>query len=383
MTGVGGSRSHRLVFIDVLRGLAVMGMVEAHVVNACLAQVWRHNPLFTLLDMTNGFVAVSFLFCAGAGFWLGLERKGDEYRRRGPAFRRFLGRAGLIILLSYSLHLPAGSLRALLALPDDRLQRIFKSDILHVIGLGLLLALGLALLVRVRRMLIAGFAAAAAAIFLLTPLVHAWDAAAVLPPALAPFFGSPPQVRFSLFPWLGYFFAGAALTAGFLGARNVDDRRRWYLWVGLGTALVAVILKATGFTFFGETRWWISSPGHCLYRTGLVAAGFALLYGLNEWLSRRPLGGVLQRCGQEALFVYYWHLVIVYGTIYNPGLRQLSQARWGPAAVALVTATLIPLMYGTAMMWRDLKLESPRRARWTLATAMVFYVLIFVLRPAG
>jgi len=40
-------------------------------------------------------------------------------------------------------------------------------------------------------------------------------------------------------------------------------------------------------------------------------------------------------------------------------------------------------MYGTAMMWRDLKLESPRRARWTLATAMVFYVLIFVLRPAG
>lgn len=383
MAKVSDSRSHRLVFIDVLRGLAVLGMVEAHVVNACLGPDWRRHPLFTLLDMTNGFVAVAFLFCAGAGFWLGFERKGDEYRRYGPAFRRFLGRAGLIILLSYSLHLPAGSLRSLLVLPDEQLQRIFKPDILHVIGLGLLLALGLTMLVRSRRVLVGSCAAAAAVIFFLTPLVHAWDPSAVLPPALAPFFGSPPQVRFGLFPWLGYFFAGAALTAGFLGARDIDGRRRWYLWAGIGTALVAVVLKASGFTFFGETRWWISSPGHCLYRTGLVAAGFALLYGINEWLARRPLGGVLQHCGQEALFVYYWHLVIVYGTIYNPGLRHLSQARWNPAAVALVTAALIPLMYGTAMMWRDYKLEDTRRARWTLAVAMIFFVLIFILRPGG
>lgn len=382
MTEVGGSRSHRLVFIDVLRGLAVLGMVEAHVVNACLAQAWRHNPLFTLLDMTNGFVAVSFLFCAGAGFWLGLERKGDEYRRQGPAFWRFLGRAGLIIVLSYSLHLPAGSLRAMLALPPDRLHRLFKPDILHVIGLGLLLALGASLIVRSRRALNISFAAAAAVIFFLTPLVHAWNPFAALPPALAPFFGSPPQVRFGLFPWLGYFFAGAALTAGFLGARDVSARRRWYLYTGLGAALAAVLLKASGFTFFGEQRWWISSPGHALYRTGLVAAAFALLFGLNEWLSRRPLGGILQRCGQEALFIYYWHLVIVYGTIFNPGLRQLSREHWSPWAVALVTAALVPLMYGTAMMWRDYKLEDPRRARWTLAAAMVFYMLIFVLRPA-
>jgi len=48
-----------------------------------------------------------------------------------------------------------------------------------------------------------------------------------------------------------------------------------------------------------------------------------------------------------------------------------------------VIAALIPLMYGTAMMWRDYKLEDPRRARWTLAVAMVFYALIFVLRPGG
>ena len=60
--------SHRLAFIDILRGIAVVWMIETHVVDVCLAPLWKVGSLYHLIYISNGFVAVGFDFGAGAGF---------------------------------------------------------------------------------------------------------------------------------------------------------------------------------------------------------------------------------------------------------------------------------------------------------------------------
>ena len=58
----------RLLFIDRLRGWAVVVMIETHIVNALLRNDLRHETAFVILNFINGLVAPTFLFCAGFAF---------------------------------------------------------------------------------------------------------------------------------------------------------------------------------------------------------------------------------------------------------------------------------------------------------------------------
>src|SRR5581483_3674314 len=64
----------RVAWIDLYRGMAVLVMIETHVVNSFMAEALRHASWFSVLNYLNGLVAPSFLFIAG--FVQGLERGG-------------------------------------------------------------------------------------------------------------------------------------------------------------------------------------------------------------------------------------------------------------------------------------------------------------------
>ncbi|HLB00719.1 MAG TPA: heparan-alpha-glucosaminide N-acetyltransferase domain-containing protein, partial [Bacteroidota bacterium] len=65
----------RYPFIDVLRGLAVVLMIETHTVNALLAPGGADGAFGSVLTFFNGLVAPAFLFCAGLGFAVALWRR--------------------------------------------------------------------------------------------------------------------------------------------------------------------------------------------------------------------------------------------------------------------------------------------------------------------
>jgi len=376
-----GGKAERLVFIDVLRGLAVMWMIETHVVNACLAESFRKGWLFAGLEISNGFVAVAFLFCAGAGFWIAADRKAAVYRRGGPALWKYLRRLGLILLLSYSLHLPIGSLRALLELTPQRMLTLWKTDILHVIVGASAVSLLLLLLVPSRRVLLGVFGGLALAVFYAAPLVLSWDSFAVLPPPLATWFAPPAVSRFSLFPWTGYFFAGAAATGLFMKSADKLRLARWFIAIGVVVPVLAFAVKQLQLPYPGYQPWWNNAPGHSLFRTAGVMLMFAALYLVNDWLGRSRVGRALQLCGQESLLIYYWHLIIVYGSVYHGGLGWLSRKLWEPWQIALVTVLVMALMYWSALMWRDFKLSRPKAAFWTIVTVIALFLAVFTLIP--
>ena len=54
--------SQRLTFIDILRGIACVWMIETHAVNAFLNDVFTEGMLYGALKISNGFVAVIFIF---------------------------------------------------------------------------------------------------------------------------------------------------------------------------------------------------------------------------------------------------------------------------------------------------------------------------------
>ena len=374
-------KKERLAFIDVLRGWAVLWMVETHVVNACLAEPYRQGWLFGLLELSNGFVAVTFLFCAGAGVWLAASRKSEEFRRFGPALWKYLRRFGFILLLGYELHLPAFSWTKLMKLPPEKFDRLFRSDILHIIALSALATLLVVMLARRPRVAAWICAGLALGAFLITPWVWWAHPYKLLPVPLAALFVPAPVSQFPMLPWAGYLFAGAAATAFFLSAENKRRLAHLYIAAGVGVSLAVFGLKLLDVPPVSNWFWWRMWPGHSLFRTGGAMLFFAALYLINEWLGRSRVGGFLQRCGQESLFIYFWHLVIVYGSIFNPGIRYLYPKELSPLSCALVICAIWAAMYTTAMMWRDYKTSHPRAAFWTLVSLGVLFVAVFFLNP--
>ena len=69
----------RYLYIDLLRGWAVIVMIEVHVFNAFLVPTFRDETWFKVLNFINGLVAPSFLFIAGYSFVLIAQRKWSDY----------------------------------------------------------------------------------------------------------------------------------------------------------------------------------------------------------------------------------------------------------------------------------------------------------------
>ena len=128
----------RLHFIDLLRGIAVIVMVEVHVFNAFLQTQYRTTEWFSVLNYINGLVAPSFVFMAGFVFMVASQRKLDEFRAYGKAFWRQIWRIFLILCVGYFLHLPYFSFhRVITETTEAGWLKFYQADVLHCIAVGL------------------------------------------------------------------------------------------------------------------------------------------------------------------------------------------------------------------------------------------------------
>ncbi|HVN47785.1 MAG TPA: acyltransferase family protein, partial [Bacteroidota bacterium] len=109
----------RLAFIDLLRGWAVLVMIEVHVFNAFLLPEIRTTAWFGVLNFINGWVAPSFIFISGFVFLQASQKKLESFRTYGSAFWKQLSRIGLILLVGYFLHLPFFSFHRIMTDTDQ------------------------------------------------------------------------------------------------------------------------------------------------------------------------------------------------------------------------------------------------------------------------
>jgi len=139
----------RYTFIDLLRGWAIIIMIEVHVFNAFLLPELKLTGWFDILTFVNGLVAPAFLFVSGFAFQVSSGSKLDDMRKLKSPFWKKLWRYFSIILIGYALHLPYYSLSKVLnKSTPEQLQSFFAVDVLQCIGVGLLVLFALRLIIR-------------------------------------------------------------------------------------------------------------------------------------------------------------------------------------------------------------------------------------------
>jgi hypothetical protein len=385
---VGRPRGPRKLWLDWQRGLAVLFMVEVHVLDAWLdpaaaATPWPFGLLpgtwFTphaFLQMIGGWAAPGFLYMAGLSQALGdaaQERKGlPPAARRRQALRR----AGWLLGVAYLFRVAEYFLGGAYARPDGW-TAIVNVDVLNIIAVGL--AMGALLSVGRRAAVGATLAGAAAlAITLATPVVAdalrhydvaqagaATDALARTAPnrlvdvLYAYLWASWPRANFHVFNWAAFLLAGAAL------APLARGPNRPLVWLGLAAALF-------GFAWWADTwqpvyayqSFWRTSPSWFAMRLAICIA-FSGLLQLVPDAAERPLAW-LSLMGRQSLVGYIASVELTYGAAIEwlswKTLRGSIRKALGFGATVTGVVVMIGVTWAISLGWERFKAWRKARA---------------------
>jgi uncharacterized membrane protein len=377
------NRPSRLVFVDLLRGLAILAMVETHVFNAFLDTTIRSSAWFDHLNYYKGLVAPSFLFVSGWVFIVSSQRKLQDFQNFGPAFRKQLWRIAQIWILGYCLHFPKYSysiVRHWTNLADW--QQFYTVDILHCIAAGLLILLFGRIFVHRDTHLEFSLWGICLAVFLTTPWVWELNLSHSIPVALAGYFQEGPTSYFPLFPWFGFFGVGATCALRHLEFTKSGKERLFFTYLGIA----AVVLIAAG-------HWFHLLHFQIYYGSSNVRAqphfgGMRLGYVFALVLVCRLLQEVsfwgkswLLAASRESLMIYVVHLLIIYrfpyqhGTLYEQWGHDLSFNQ----CIATIMGMMV-LMISLAYLWSWMKIRHLQTFRRIVFATCVVIVIGFFFR---
>ena len=211
--------AERFGFIDLLRGLALVVMIETHVVNAYLPAETRHTWFFFWLTFVNGLVAPAFLFSSGFSIMLQGRRQWANWLQFRLPFWQQMRRLGFIAMVAYYSHLDNFKLSKYLH-PEEpgTWKNALQVDILQCIVASLLVVHLLIFLLRKPHLVAWGAMMLATVVCVITPLVWARDFTGSLPLGLALFLNPHGISLFPLLPWITFILGGTVTAILFLRA---------------------------------------------------------------------------------------------------------------------------------------------------------------------
>jgi uncharacterized membrane protein len=381
--GVGTSSrrtaAHRVIFVDLARAFAVALMVQGHTLEALLDRSYQGTLLFNLWVFQRGLTSCFFLMLSGFAFSVATGRHWNNHTRLSRASISRFGRFMFFVLLGYSLHLPAARFADFPLVADDRWRAFLAVDVLQVIGVSLILLQLLVLVTQTPRVFGAAVFVTCALLAVATPRAWAVDWTARLPLWLAAYLSPATGSLFPLIPWTSYVMLGAGLGQIYRqwGAARLASFANGFL-LGAGAAMVvaANVLGSLPIAPFGPSDFWSTSPNQFLLRAGLVLVALGVLAHLSRRLNHLP--HVFTAMAQESLLVYYTHLCIVYGSIWNYGLQSVSGQTLSAGRALLLAAALIISMAILASVWNWYKHAHQRAAR-LVTTGVLLGVMALLL----
>jgi hypothetical protein len=236
-----------------------------------------------------------------------------------------------------------------------------------LIGVMFILIQALVMVTRSRRVFMVTSFALAVLIVTFTPSVWRRDWTAALPLALASYLTPAPGSQFPLFPFAASVLIGAAAGQlyGRWGAAHLASFANIVL-LGAGAALTVagISVRANGLDLFGPGEG-SGIPGEFMLRTGVSFVILGVIAHLSRRLTRLP--HVFGAVAQESLLVYFVHLCIVYGSVWNRGLVQHVGETLGPLQTLPIVLAIIAAMVLLAWGWNRLKHTWPDESRWVMA----------------
>jgi uncharacterized membrane protein len=347
----------RVLEVDIARVLATMFMVQGHTLDVLLAPQLRQGFFYNGWLFLRGLTAPTFLLLAGLSFTLASIKHWDSYLQFSQPFFRRVRRFGIFVVLGYAMHLPVSSFRGLATLDAAGWQSWSQVDVLQCIGGTLIFLQILVLLCKTPKRFAKVALGLCAFVVLAAPIFGVIEWRNGVPLSVASYLNFRTGSLFPLFPWAGYILLGAAMGYG------VHLWQQGASWLRGALPLGGLLLILAGWArlsdhFYTHVDFWTTSPSLFFLRVGSVCL---LLTAISLVTQRiRISGKVIPSLAQESLTIYFIHVSILYGSVWNIGLRQVI----GPTLTLLPTLTWIAIMVSSMVLlgltWHWLKKSNPQ-----------------------
>ncbi len=328
----------RLAFLDWMRGLAAVVMLQGHVFHSYTSKEWREGSIYILSQFVGGMPPAVFLFLTGvtlAFLMDSCERKGLTV---GERWQMALRRAGYLLTLAYLFRLQLW----ISGLPASPWSDLLKVDILNCMGFGMAVLSVMSVFPTADRIRLA--AVLGVAIAALSPLVSAidWNGTPLLPKTyLTPDFNF-----FSFFPWASFLAFGLAFGSLLRVVREENSERlmHWIALLGFGMILGGQFFAGIPYSIYAKSDFWLDSPALIFIKLGVILVIMSAAFAWNRWVIRERWNW-LRQIGTTSLMIYWVHIELIYGRWFWFWKENLSVAQ-----TALVALAVILLMLGLSMV---------------------------------
>ncbi len=351
-------------------------MVQGHTLDVLLLPSYRAAWWYNVWEFCRGFTAPTFLLLSGFSFALATIRRFDDHLTLGPKVWARLRKFAFFVLLGYSMHFPVHSVRDLTTAGPESWQSFLQVDVLQTIGFSLI---GLQLLVLALRStkLFAGVTIGASLLIAFaTPLL--WNSALVssLPLALRSALVGTGGSLFPLLPWCSYVFLGAGLATIYLTvARSSNLMLKAFMPAGMALMYLGLRSEHLAHAIYGEANFWPTTPHLFITRIGFVLAVLGL--GTFALPKLQASASTLRSLAEESLLVYFIHVDLLYGSVWNRGLRDYLGGSLTFAQAYCWVIVMIAAMTGLAFYWNRAKKTHPLHSR-AVRTAVIALAAIAV-----
>ena len=349
----------RAHFVDLLRLVMSVQMIQGHVIDALLADALRSGTAFEVWTWVRGLTAVGFMTASGVSFHLSSLARWDAYRADSAARARRVRRALMLVAIGYALHAPAGVLTGDPELARAALAEAQIVDVLQCIGVTMLLLEAMTALARRASQVIAASALLGALAIGLAPLAASVECEGASLRFLCNYVSRTGGSLFPLLPWSGFVLAGVVLGAVALpdgartrGARTAARLGAAAVALGMGSlALDALVVRPS------DPLAYSASPAFSLIRLSAVAAVASVLAAASARLSALP--NALRTLAGETLFLYVSHLLALY--VAGVGLARVIGRTLGLGAAITMAIAMIALCSTGALAWSRWKSSRAKR----------------------
>ncbi len=309
------NKQNRILFIDYLRGLAVIVMIEVHVVNAFLKPEIRNNWWFEIINYINGLVAPTFLFITGFAFIIALEKKWNDYLQYNDILFKQIKKIFQILIIGYALHLPYFSFhRFFFEMNESAYLNFLKVDVLHCIAFSLMFLLFLVLVLKNKNYLFYASLFFLLLIIFLTPII--WNISFKnFSTPIAMYFNSQQGSMFPIFPWASFIFSGVVVAFLYLHFQSDKKIFNKMILYSLIVIAITIIVKFIPFSFYTNLNYYRTSPNFFFQRIAIVIFLLGFLGTLET--KNKLKNSFVNLVGSESLLVYSIHLLIIYGMFFD------------------------------------------------------------------
>jgi uncharacterized membrane protein len=355
------SSPQRLAYLDWMRGLAAITMLQGHVFHSFLRDDLRGSGPYLASQFIGGMPPAVFLFLLGVTFAFGMD---SQERKGASASGRFVGalkRAGQIIALAFAFRLQMW----IVSIDKSPWTDLLRVDVLNTMGFALLCLAAMAVfrtVERIRLCAVLGVLIAAAG-----PVVSGLNWNAV--PPLVRHYLAPDTFYFGFFPWAA--FVAFGMSAGsllrVLDRDKAGNAMQWLGGAGIAIAFGAWFFSNLPFSVYPHVEFWRDSPGLIFIKLGVLLMLLAFSYAWNLGL-REGQWSLVRQFGVTSLLVYWVHVELVYGRWFWFFKENLTLPQTVSAAIAvtflMLGLSLLRTNWSAVRAWIRERVPSTSSPAW-------------------